>query len=61
MKEFEIVISIASTLVRIIIILVGLYIVLSTGPDRLFDDPLYAMVALIFFFLILSDKGDGRV
>ena len=49
---------IVGQITQIIIAIVGFWIIVSTGPERLFNDPLYALVVAVFFMTLW--KEDSR-
>ena len=57
MKEFRTAMSCVSSLVRLGIALAGMFIVFNTGIDKILEEPLYAMVVLIFYYLLFSEQA----
>ena len=57
MKEFRTAMSCVNSLVRLGIALAGIFIVFNTGIDKFLEEPLYAMVVLIFYYLLFSEQA----
>jgi hypothetical protein len=58
MKEFKSVLGMVGTVINLIILILGVWLVLKTGPEELFNNPAYAIGVIIFYYLITKDAGD---
>ena len=52
MKEFYKAVDAILAIINLIMLAVGVIYILYIGPDKLFDDPIYVMLVIIFYYLI---------
>ena len=58
MKTLKEVTSCLNVFVRIALTIGGFYIIYVAGYDRILEDPLYALVVIIFLFVVFSYEGE---
>ena len=46
--------SCVALIVRFCLMIGGIYIIAVTGWDRILNDPLYALVVIIFYYLVFT-------
>lgn len=52
MKEFAIIILLGRIIARLILLVIGVYIILYNGPELLFSDPIYGLLVVIFLYVV---------